>query len=554
VYDVLIRGGAVVDGTGAPARTADVAIRDGVVAEIGQGLGPAQRVFDADGLLVTPGWVDIHSHYDGQALWDPLLETSSAHGVTTVVMGNCGVGFAPVSPDQRDWTIALMEGVEDIPASVLEQGLDWGWRTFPEYLDALAAVPHAIDVAAQVPHAALRVFAMGERGIDHAEVPTDDEVATMARLAAESVTAGAIGFTSSRSRNHVSSDGRHTPSFSAGAAELCGIAEAVGRTGKGVIEINVDTADLDGDLALLLALCEASKRPVSMGLLQRPGQGNRYQEVLDAFADAARHGHRLLGQAAARPTGLLQSLDGRVNPLAASPTFRAVFARDRAELLRPEVRERVLAELRGEADTTIRFPLAFELGDPPRYDRPPEESLAARAAAAGVDTKELVYDVLVGGGFVYVPVSNYTDGDLRAVHDMLVHPCTIPGLSDGGAHCTMIADFDYPTFLMSYWGRDAPDDLRLPIEEIVRQQCASTAELVGLHDRGTLAPGRRADLNLIDLERVGSTPPTIVHDLPGGGARLVSRGTGYEATLVAGEPTFERGAYTGALAGGLARV
>jgi N-acyl-D-aspartate/D-glutamate deacylase len=551
VHDLVIQGGTVVDGTGAPARTADVAITDGAVTAVGDDVGAGRRTIDADGLLVTPGWVDIHSHYDGQALWDPLLETSAAHGVTTVVMGNCGVGFAPVQPDQQAWTITLMEGVEDIPRAVLEQGLGWGWQTFPEYLDALDAAPHAIDVAAQVPHAALRVFAMGERGIDHSQVPTDDEVATMARLAAEAMQAGAVGFSSSRSKNHVASDGRITPSFSAGDAELLGIAAAMGRTGKGVIEINVDTADLAGDLRLLRALCEASGRPVSIGLLQRPGQGDAYRQVLAAFEDARAAGHTLLGQAAARPTGLLLSIGGRVNPLAASPTFQRV---GRDELLQADVKARILDELVGDADTSSRFPMAFELGDPPRYDRGPDETIKARAAALGIEPKELVYDIVAGGGFVYVPVSNYVEGDLRAVHEMLVHPLTVPGLSDGGAHCTMIADFDYPTYLLGYWGRDAPDDLRIPVEEVVRQQCAATANLVGLTDRGTLEPGKRADVNVIDLAAVGSTAPWIVRDLPSGGARLVSRGTGYVTSLVRGEPVYEGGAHTGALPGGLARV
>jgi N-acyl-D-aspartate/D-glutamate deacylase len=554
VHDIVISSGTVVDGTGGTRRTADVAIADGRIAAVGVDVGPGRRTLDADGLLVMPGWVDIHSHYDGQALWDPLLETSAGHGVTTVVMGNCGVGFAPVRPEHRPWTIALMEGVEDIPAAVLEQGLDWRWQTFPEYLDALAAAPHAIDVAAQLPHAALRVFAMGERGIDHSEVPTDDEVATMGRLAAEAVEAGAVGFSSSRSRNHVASDGRITPSYSAGDAELLGIAEALGRTGKGVVEINVDTKDLEGDLGLLRRLCEASGRPVSMGLLQRPGQGQTYRQVLRAFEDAAAAGHTLLGQAAARPTGLLQSLGGRVNPLAPSATYREVSERDPGALRTPDVKARILAELSGPADTSTRFPLAFELGDPPRYDRWPSESLAARAAAAGIPVKELVYDIVVAGGFVYVPVSNYVDGDLCAVHEMLVHPLTVPGLSDGGAHCTMIADFDYPTFLLAYWGRDAPEEIRLPIEWVAQRQCSATAALVGLHDRGRLEPGKRADVNLVDLAAVGSTVPALVHDLPAGGGRLVSRGSGYVATIVAGEVTFENGSHTGALAGALARI
>jgi N-acyl-D-aspartate/D-glutamate deacylase len=553
MHDLVITGGSVVDGTGGPSRTADVAIADGRITGVGTRLGPAHRTVAADGLLVAPGWVDIHSHYDGQAVWDPLLETSAGHGVTTVVMGNCGVGFAPVRQAERAWTISLMEGVEDIPASVLEQGLDWHWQTFPEYLDALAAAPHAIDVAAQLPHAALRVFVMGERGIDHTEVPSDGEVADMARLAAEAVEQGAIGFTSSRSRNHVASDGRLTPSFSAGDPELLGIAAGLGRTGKGVIEINVDTSNLEGDLELLRRLAATSGRPVSIGLLQRPGQGDTYRAVLRAFEEARGRGLTLLGQAAARPTGLLVSLGGRVNPLAPSPTYQDVRHRDPAQLRQPAVKARVLAELAG-SDVTARFPTMFELGDPPRYDRGPDETLAARAAAAGTDVQSLVYDILVGGGFVYVPVSNYTDGDLRAVHEMLVHPLTVPGLSDGGAHCTMIADFDYPTFLLSYWGRDAPEEQRVPVEWAVQQQAAATATLVGLHDRGTLEVGKRADINLIELARVGSAAPSIVHDLPSGGARLVGRGTGYVATIVAGEVVFDNGAHTGALPGGLARA
>jgi len=555
VHELVIRGGTVVDGSGEVPRTSDVAISGGRIVEVSDDVGAGRRELDADGLLVTPGWVDIHSHYDGQALWDPLLETSSAHGVTTVVMGNCGVGFAPVRATDRAWTIALMEGVEDIPAAVLEEGLGWGWESFPEYLDALESAPHAIGIAAQLPHAALRVFAMGERGIDHAERPTEAEIGLMGRLAAQAIEAGAVGFTSSRSRNHAASDGRLTPSYSAGDAELLGIAEAIGRTGKGVFEINVDTADVEGDLALMRRICEVSGRPLSMGLLQRPGQADTFRRVLDGFEAAALEGLEMWGQAAARPTGLLMSLRGRVNPLAGSPTFQELRAAgDLAQLQRPAVRAHILGDLAGEGNALARFPLAFELGDPPRYDRDRSESLGARAAAAGVDVQGLAYDIIARGGFVYVPVSNYTDGDLRAVHEMLVHPRTVPGLSDGGAHCTMIADFDYPTYLLGYWGRDAPDDMRLPVEWVVKRQCADTAALVGLCDRGRLAPGMRADVNLIDLAAIGSTVPELLDDLPGGGSRLVSRGLGYVVTVVAGEVAFELGEHNGTMAGALARV
>jgi N-acyl-D-aspartate/D-glutamate deacylase len=336
---------------------------------------------------------------------------------------------------------------------------------------------------------------------------------------------------------------------------LLGIAAAVGRTGKGVFEINVDTLDVDGDIALMRRMCEVSGRPLSVGLLQRPGQPvHTYRQVLAAFEAAARDGLVLRGQAAARPTGLLLSLRGRVNPLAPSPTFQSLRSKDAAALQRPEVRAAILTELTGDADMMARFPIAFELGDPPRYDRDASESLAARAAADGVPAIELAYDVVAAGGFVYVPVSNFVEGDLRAVHEMLVHPLTIPGLSDGGAHCTMIADFDYPTYLLGYWGRDAPDELRIAVESVVKRQCADTAALVGLHDRGMVRPGRRADLNLIDLDAVGSTVPALVGDLPGGGSRLVSRGTGYVTTIVHGEVTFEHGTHVGPMAGALART
>lgn len=559
MHDLVIRGGTVVDGTGGPPATADVAVRDGVIVAVGRDVGAGRRELDADGLLVAPGWVDIHSHYDGQALWDPILETSGAHGVTTVVMGNCGVGFAPVRRDHRAWTIALMEGVEDIPAAVLEEGLGWEWESFPQYLDALSSVPHAVDVAAQVPHAPLRVFAMGERGIDHAEQPTADEIALMGRLAAEAIESGAVGFSTSRSKNHRASDGRITPSYSASEAELLGIADAIGRTGKGVFEINVENSDIDAELDLMRRICQVSRRPLSAALLQRPGQPvDNYRRVLDRLSSAAADGLDIWAQVAARPTGLLMSLRGRVNPLATSPTYQQLAKTTddlQARLSDPAVRTRILSELdaAGEANVLTRFRLAFELENPVRYDLAPTASLAARAEAAGVTVTELAYDVLAGGRFIYVPVSNYVEGDLRAVREMLLHERTVPGLSDGGAHCTMVADFDYPTYLLSYWARDAGEEQRLPVEIVVKQQCSDTAALLGFSDRGVLAPGKRADLNLIDLEAVGSTYPTIRADLPGGGARLVGQGTGYVATILAGEITFEKGQHTGATPGQLVR-
>jgi N-acyl-D-aspartate/D-glutamate deacylase len=560
MHDLVIRAGTVVDGTGGTPAAADVAVQDGRIVAVGKDVGAGRREVDADGLLVTPGWVDIHSHYDGQALWDPILETSAAHGVTTVVMGNCGVGFAPVRRDQQAWTIALMEGVEDIPAAVLEEGLGWQWESFPQYLDALDAAPHVIDIAAQVPHAPLRVFAMGERGIDHEEQPTADDIALMGRVAAQAIEAGAVGFSTSRSKNHKASDGRITPSYSAGEAELLGIAEAIGRTGKGVFELNVENWDVDAELALMRRMCEVSGRPLSAALLQRGGQpADNYRRVLDGLSKAAADGLDMWAQVAPRPTGLLMSLRGRVNPLAASPTYQELarqgFDGLPARLADPATRSRILSELdaAGDANVLTRMRVAFELENPGRYDLGADATLEARAKAAGVSVNQLAYDVLAAGRFIYVPVSNYGEGNLHAVREMLMHERTVPGLSDGGAHCTMIADFDYPTFLLGYWARDAAGEQRLPVELVIKQQCADTAALLGFSDRGVLAPGRRADINLIDLPAIGSTYPSIRADLPSGGSRLVGQGTGYVATLVAGQVTYDHGQYTGTTPGRLVR-
>jgi N-acyl-D-aspartate/D-glutamate deacylase len=560
MHDLVIRAGTVVDGTGGEPQVADVAVEDGQIVAVGGDIGAGHREVDADGMLVTPGWVDIHSHYDGQALWDPILETSAAHGVTTVVMGNCGVGFAPVRRDQQAWTIALMEGVEDIPASVLEEGLGWQWESFPQYLDALDAAPHVIDIAAQVPHAPLRVFAMGERGIDHAEQPTADEIALMGRVAAEAIEAGAVGFSTSRSQNHKASDGRITPSYSAGEAELLGIAEAIGRTGKGVFELNVENWDIDAELALMRRMCEVSGRPLSAALLQRSGQpAGNYRRVLDGLSKAAADGLDMWAQVAPRPTGLLMSLRGRVNPLAASPTYQELARQGMdglpVRLADPENRSRILTELDAAADANVltRMRVAFELEDPKRYDLSLDSTLEARAKASGVSVNELAYDVLAAERFIYVPVSNYGEGNLNAAREMLLHERTVPGLSDGGAHCTMVGDFDYPTFMLSYWGRDAGAGERLPVELVIKQQCADTAALLGFADRGILAAGKRADLNVIDLAALGSSYPSIRADLPSGGSRLVGHGLGYVATIVAGEAIYEGGQYTGATPGRLVR-
>jgi len=556
MHELVIRGGTVVDGTGRTPRTADVIVDSGRVTEIGRAGTRGRREIDADGLIVAPGWIDIHTHYDGQAMWDPLLETSSSHGVTTAVMGNCGVGFAPVRAADRAWTIALMEGVEDIPRSVFEHGLEWDWESFPQYLEALDARPRVIDVAAQVPHAPLRVFVMGERGIDHTQVPTESETDEMGRLAAEAIEAGAVGFSTSRSRTHVASDGRPIPSLSAAGPELIGIAKAVGHTRRGVFELVFEDGEIDEHLLLARYMCQASGRGLSLITLQRPGYpADAYRDILHALEDAQSEGIDMRGQVAPRPIGVLMSLGSRLNPLRASETFMgiATTALGHIELAKPEVRDRILEEAQVGSQMLDRFPFLFELGDPPRYDQSRDEDLRTRAVMANTRLLDLVYEILVAGGTIYAPAANFIEGNYSAIREMLVHPLTVPGLSDAGAHSTVIGDFDFPTFLLSHWSRDVDRDQRLPIEWIVKRQSADTAKLVGLTDRGTLLPGRRADVNLIDIAALGSTAPQLRADLPGGASRLVGHGTGYVATLLAGHVIFERGQHTGLSPGRVAR-
>ena len=561
-HELVIRGGFVVDGTGTPGRVADVAIDGGRITAVGEVGGRGAEEVDARGLLVTPGWVDVHTHYDGQATWDSQLTPSSWHGVTTVVMGNCGVGFAPVRPDRHEWLIELMEGVEDIPGTALHEGITWEWESFPEYLDAIGRRTYAIDIAAQVPHAALRGYVMGDRGADYAAVPTPEEIARMGTLAAEAIEAGALGFSTSRTVAHKSVDGRHTPSLTATSDELLGIAAAVGATGKGVFEVVADLVDLDGEFGLVRGMAETSGRPLSLTMLQRQGfPPDEYERIFAHMESAVADGVTMRGQVAARPVGLLLSLEGRANPLAVAPTYQKVahlpLAERVVELRRPDVRDAIVAEVTAARVGAIyTFPHLFAMSTPPRYDQRPEESLGAEAARTGVALEEVVYDALLadeGRAFIVVPVNNYEEGDLGAVRAMLTHPLTVPGLGDAGAHCTMICDASFPTYLLTYWGRDAPEAERLPIEWVVQQQCAATAQLVGLLDRGVLAPGFRADVNLIDLDRLSIGRTEMLTDLPAGGKRLVQRADGYVRTYVAGDLVREGDELTGTLPGRLVR-
>ena len=565
MHDLVIRAGTVVDGTGSPAVVADVAVDDGIVTAVGRDVGKGRREVDADGAVVAPGFVDIHTHYDGQATWDERLLPSAWHGVTTVVMGNCGVGFAPVAPEHQQRLIDLMEGVEDIPGTALHEGLSWEWSSFEDYLAALEARPHDIDLAAQVPHGALRVHVMGERARS-GEAATADDIAAMAKLARAGVEAGALGFTTSRTLNHRSVTGELTPSYDAGAEELVGIAAELGAAGKGVLQLVTDFADVDGDVDLMLAMMRTSGRPLSVSLAQSPLAPTTYLEVLRRLAAANAEGLPMRAQVAARAVGLLMGLPCTLHPFMTNPVWQRLArlpVPEQARAMRePSVKAEMLAAQTGERNRNLiggrlihLYSSMYELTDPPDYEPEPSDSIASRAQRLGRTPEDLVYDLMLaddGLAMVYVPSLNYADGNLDAVHTMLTDPHTVPGLSDGGAHVGTICDVSFPTTLLEYWVRDR-DRGRIPLELAVQRQARDTARAVGLLDRGVLAPGHKADVNVIDLDRLRLRRPEMHFDLPGGGRRLLQRAEGYRHTFVGGVETYADGEPTDELPGRLVR-
>ncbi|HIF94112.1 MAG: amidohydrolase family protein [Myxococcales bacterium] len=562
MLDLIIRGGTVIDGTGAPRFQADIGIRGGQIVTVGETDEQADHEIDAQGLLVTPGWVDVHTHYDGQVTWDPYLTPSIWHGVTTVVMGNCGVGFAPAAPDQHDWLISLMEGVEDIPGTALAEGIQWQWESFPEYMDSIERGSISIDVVAQVPHGALRAFVMGERGADHQTEPTTEEIETMGRLAREAIAAGAVGFSSSRTRNHRTKDGDYTPSLTASPAEMLGIAKAIGEGGRGVFEMVADFAHLDEEFALLREMVEVSGRPMSISVAQNDRVPNQWRRLLDLIGEAVNEGLPMTAQVPPRAIGLLLGLQASFHPFMTSRHYKGIEAlplSERVERMRdPSLKAKILADeiSPGLAELTCRFERIFELGDPPDYEPAPEDSMTARAEADDITPRDLVYDLLLkneGHALLYRTFLNYTDYNLDVSRDMLLDPNTVPGLGDAGAHCGLICDGSFPSFLMLHFGRDRTRGEKLELEWLVKRQTADTARLIGLEDRGVIQPGKRADLNLIDWSAMQLRPPEILFDLPAGGKRLVQRVDGYRMTLVAGQSVCEDGKPTGILPGQLVR-
>ena len=566
MHDLVIRHGRVVDGTGAPARMADVAVDGDRISAVGDVPEAGRIEIGADGQLVTPGFVDIHTHYDGQVVWDPELSPSSWHGVTTVVMGNCGVGFAPVRADRHEFLISVMEGVEDIPGTALAEGVRFSWESFPEYLDAVGSLRRTIDVGAQMPHSALRVYVMGDRGRDHEEVATEEEIATMRRLTAEALRAGALGFTTSRTINHKDRDGNQIPTLTNAPAELWGISAALRDVGFGHLELVSDFVDLDREFEIFRGLAHSGDAALSILLVQNDQSPNRWREVLDRIHEARADGLDVTAQVAIRPVCLLMGLESSMHPFITCPTYRRELASlplaERVARMRhPEVRASLLEEhqhrTRGMSGIVAQsFHKMFPLGDPPDYEPAPEHSIEARAVAAGVPAAEMAYDMLLereGRELMLFPLANFTDGNLDVIREMNLSPYTVPGLSDGGAHCGVICDASFPTYMLTHWTRDRRQGERLPLEYVVQRQCRDTARKVGLHDRGTLEVGMLADVNVIDYDNLTLRSPEMVFDLPAGGRRLVQRAEGYSATVKRGQVIYCDGVATGQLPGQLIR-
>jgi N-acyl-D-aspartate/D-glutamate deacylase len=565
--DLLIRGGLVVDGTGAEPFEADVAVAGDRIVAVGKLNGGAREEIDARGQVVTPGFVDIHTHYDGQATWESRLVPSSSHGVTTVVMGNCGVGFAPCRPDQHELLIRLMEGVEDIPHPVLVDGLPWTWESYPEYLDFLAARQYDMDICGYVPHAPVRVYVMGQRGADR-EPATPADLQQIARIVRDAVQAGAMGFSTSRTFFHRSSDGKSTPSFEAAEGELRAMALALKQCGKGAMQLITDFDEPEQTFALLRRLVEISGRPLSVSLLEGTygPMTLRWRDVLDWAAESSAGGLPIKAQVLSRAIGVMLGHELTLNTFYTCESYvrlaRLPFDERIRELKRPETRARILAES-ADPDPAIvlgrlvrQYDHMFLLGDPPDYEQPVEQSIAARAQRLGVTPEELVYDLMLerdGRNNLYVTLCNYEYGSLDSSLDMMRHPGAVLGLGDGGAHCGTICDGSYPTFMLTHWVRHRQRGERLDLPSVVKWLSRDTARAVGLLDRGTLAPGYKADLNIIDPDRLVLHAPEVTYDLPGGGRRLVQRADGYSASIVSGTVVYREGRPTGALPGRLVR-
>ena len=568
MHDLIVRGGMLVDGTGSPPRRADVAITDGVISAIGSPdlAGSAAEEIDATGLVVTPGFVDVHTHFDGQITWDEILTPTCWHGVTTVVMGNCGVGFAPVHADRHDWLIGLMEGVEDIPGAALSEGIQWGWETYPEFLDAIERRPIALDVGSLIPHGPVRGYVMGERGAKNEEA-TPEDIAAMAAIVREALDAGALGFSTSRTIAHMAIDGEPVPGTFAAEAELFGIGDALAEAGTGVFELapagalGEDLAAPEREMAWMRTLAGRTGRPVVFAMTQNDHDPASWKLMLDLCAEAAAEGANVHPQVAGRPVNLLLGLQ-TFHPFSYCASWAPLgflSVEERLERMAdPDLRSRLLAEADEIDPMFLQFldpERVFVMGSVPNYEPPKGESIAEQARRGGCTPMERYYDALMEDGgrqLIMRPILNYTDFSLDAVREMLLHPTTLWGLGDGGAHCGTTCDASTPTFMLAHWTRDRPEG-RLPLEFIVRKMTLDTATMFGLGDRGEVAVGKIGDLNLIDMDALSLPRPEMVSDLPGDARRFVQSATGYVATIKCGRVTFRNGEDQGERPGQLLR-
>lgn len=580
-YDLIIRNGKIVDGTGRAAYQGDIAIKDGKIQAVGQVEGEAQENLDASGHIVTPGFIDLHTHYDGQISWDPDMAPSSIHGVTTAVMGSCGVGFAPCRPEDREKLIELMEGVEDIPGSALAEGLTWDWETFPEYLDAIDALPHSIDFCAQMTHDPIRVYVMGDRAV-HDQSATPEDIERMTALIREGLKAGAVGFSTGRSDNHRSAKGEHTPAAEAHEDELTGLMKAFEGLDHGVVQVVSDFDMPDGDAQferefnLIERMAQTVKRPLSVSLMQRDQAPEQWKWIIQRAEASTEQGVPIHLQVAARAIGVILGLETTFQPFMGFPSYKAIShlsLQERVEKMRdPEFKAQLLSEKSEPVagDGSSIPPLAdlllsqiesigmrmFTLGDDPNYEPNMADSIGMKAKQRGESVLSALYDALLeseGRALIYFPLYNYITGNLDNIYTMINHPLALPGLGDGGAHVGTICDASFSTFWLSHWARDRQGD-KLSLEQAVKMQTQDTARFIGLSDRGTLEPGMKADLNVIDFDALKLKAPQLVADLPAGGQRLIQHAEGYKATFVSGKMIAQDGQLTGERPGRLVRL
>ena len=565
MYDLIIKNGTVYDGTGDKPFVADIAIKGRKIEAIGELEEVSKQTINAEGKIVAPGFVDIHTHYDGQVTWDPYLRPSTYHGVTTVVMGNCGVGFSPCKPEERDWLISLMEGVEDIPGTALHEGINWQWESFPEYLDILENKPLAIDVGTQIPHGAVRAYVMGTRGINREEA-TQEEIDRMSQLVKEAIQAGAFGFSTSRTEKHRDSSGALTPSITAHKNELVSIANSIGELNSGVLQGISDFYDFESEFDIFKEMSQSSGRPISITVEQMDQRPDWWRQLLDGIEAAQNKGINMYGQVPPRATGINMGLEVTLNPFTFYPSFYDLSKKSLEEKVAtmrdPKFKKKLLSEKPVSIgnplveEITQSFNKMFRLGDPANYEPDPDSSFKAIAKKQNISPQEVAYDCLLekeGKALIYHPLFNYLPGNLDFVEKMLNHPYSISGLGDAGAHCGAISDASFPTTLIQHWGRDRTRGKKIPLEKLISMQTLETSRLLGISDRGVLKESYKADINVIDFDNLTLHEPEVLHDLPAGGRRLVQKASGYEYTIVSGQIAFKNGEATGALNGRLIR-